>query len=205
MTITPVDVLPAELRQQPFPADDLRGWGSMQLFIATEASLFAMFFAAYWYLGKSQPVWPMDQPPGFHYSLPEVIILLVSGGVLYWGERQVKRQSTGLGIVALVVTMVLGLGFIGLSILDLLEEVPRLAPTTDAYTSILYTTITVHLGHLVLGLLFLGYVLLLPSIEPRESTPHRPYQTAALYWYFVVIVEVAIFVIFYVVPNAFRP
>ena len=53
----------------------------------------------------------------------------------------------------------------------------------------------------VLGLLFLLYALFLPRLEPTDRPPHRPYYNAALYWYFVTLVYLAVFLILYIVPN----
>jgi heme/copper-type cytochrome/quinol oxidase subunit 3 len=204
MSVSSVEVMPSSLRRSPLPVYDGIGDIAIKTFIATEATLFAMFFASYWYLGKGQPRWPMDDPPKLHYAIPMLVVLLASSGVLHWGEKQIKRHRFTAGIAALVVTIIMGLGFIVLSILEYEEHLQTLKPTTDAYGSIFYTTVTFHAAHLVLGLCMLLYVLLLPSIEPRESTPYRPYHNAALYWHFVDTVWLFVVIIFYIIPNAAR-
>ena len=81
-------------------------WGIM-LFIVTEAMLFVMLFVAYFYITKISD-WTTEEPPKLHYSLPMLGVLLLSSGVLYWGEQQVKKQRKGAGRAALAGTILLG-------------------------------------------------------------------------------------------------
>lgn len=196
--------LPLSLRREPFTLNDRRGSLAILLFIATEAALFAMLFATYWYMGKGQFRWPPDKPPKLHYAIPMLIVLLASSVVLHWGELQVKKHKVRTGKIALAVTILMGIGFLVMSVFEYKEHLAELLPTRDAYASILYTTVTLHAAHVVVGLCVLSYVLLLPSIEPRQSTPHRPYHNASLYWHFVDTVWVFVVLFYYVVPNIRR-
>jgi cytochrome c oxidase subunit III len=200
-TISPVEIMPRELLEEPLPLNRHRGTLSMAWFIATEASLFAMLFAAYWYLGKDKPHWPMDDPPKLHYALIMLGVLAASSAILIWGERQITRRRYVAGQIALGFSMLLGLGFIVLSILEYLDHLKTLSPLQDSYGSIFYTITTLHGAHLTLGLLVLGYVLTLPVIEPTRDLPHQPYHNAALYWHFVDSMWLLIVIILYVIPN----
>lgn len=197
-------ILPAELRQPPYPQDNRVGSSAILAFIATEATLFAMLFASYWYLGKGQPRWPMDDPPKLHYAIPMLLLLLASSVVLHFGEKKVKEHKVSAGMIFLGITILMGLGFIAMSVLDYQERLRTLSPTQDAYASIYYTTVTLHAAHVVLGLLMMLYVLILPSIEPRETTPHRPYHNMTLYWHFVDLVWVFVVFIMFIIPNLGR-
>lgn len=203
-TLSDVELMPRELLREPLPLNTTRGTLSMPLFIATEAALFAMLFAAYWYLGKGKPLWPMDEPPKLNYAIPMLILLAASSFVLLWGERQVTRRKIGPGNLAIVVVVIMGLGFIALSVLEYMEHLKHLSPFQDAYGSIFYTTTTLHGAHLVLGLFMLLYVLLLPKIEPRRDPPHRRYHNAAMYWHFVDSMWLFIVIILYIIPNLGR-
>lgn len=198
---TAVEPIPELTRERPLPIDDRRGTTAMWLFICTEASLFAIFFASYWYMSKSEYRWPPDEPPKLHYAIPMLVLLVLSSLVLHWGERQVKRERQRTGLVALGVTVLMGIAFLILSVFEYKEHLQTLSPLTDAYGSIFYTIVTFHAAHVTLGLFMLLYVLFLPSIEPRERTPHRPFHNAALYWHFVDTVWVFVVAILYVTPN----
>jgi cytochrome c oxidase subunit III len=196
--------LPLTLRHQPFPVNDKRGSLGITFFIATEASLFAVLFASYWYMAKGAAVWPPDDPPKLHYALAMLAVLISSSIVLHWGEGQIKKQKIGAGMAALGVTIVLGLGFLILSVFEYQEHLKTLACNHDAYSSIFYMITTLHAAHVTLGLCMLSYVFLLPSVEPRSITPHRPYHNAALYWHFVDTVWVFVVLFLYVSPNLGR-
>lgn len=196
--------LPLPLRREPFPVNDRRGSFGIQLFIATEATLFIMLFATYWYLAKSAPQWPPDEPPKLHYSIPMLAILLASSFVLHWGEKQIKKHRIRAGMMGLVITILMGIVFLILSVFEYSEHLGNLMPTKDAYAAIFYTTTTLHAAHVVLGLCMLSFVLLLPSVEPRADMPHRPYHNAALYWHFVDTVWFFVIIFFYVIPNIRR-
>jgi heme/copper-type cytochrome/quinol oxidase subunit 3 len=133
-----------------------------------------------------------------------LVILAVSSIVMLWGERQVTRHNLALGKLAIAVTLVLGVVFVVLSVLEYLEHLATLSPFQDAYGSIFYTTTTLHGAHLVMGLFMLTYVLLLPHIEPTREPPHKPYHNAAMYWHFVDSMWLFIVIILYVIPNLGR-
>lgn len=204
MSASAVDVMPTSLLRPPFPVYNRIGSSAILLFISTEATLFVMLFATYWYLGKGKPRWPMDDPPKLHYAIVMLMLLLASSVVLHLGEMQIKRRNVGVGMTLLGVTILIGLAFVALSVLEYKEHLQTLSPVADAYGSIFYTTTTFHGAHLTLGLFMLLYVLVLPSVEPRDMTPYRPYHNAALYWHFVDAVWVFVVIILYVIPNLGR-
>jgi heme/copper-type cytochrome/quinol oxidase subunit 3 len=187
----------------PLAIDQRRGTIGMSLFIVTEASLFVMLFFAYFYLGSRQPFWPPDPPPSLLYPLIMLALLLTSSAVLYAGERAAKRGRAGRARAAIVLTVLLGAGFLGIQAQEYAEKLTHLRPTTNAYGSIFYTMTGFHACHVVLGLLMLIYVLILPHLE-SDRPPHRPLHNAALYWHFVDAVWVLIVAVLYVLPHFTR-
>jgi heme/copper-type cytochrome/quinol oxidase subunit 3 len=157
--------------------DDRRGTGGMLLFIATEAMLFVLLFFSYVYLAGGHWVWPQEESPKLKFALPMLVILLLSSGMLHWGETRVKQGASGRARLALVGTIVLGAIFIALQVLEYREHLKTLTPWMRTYGSIFYTITSFHGLHLLLGLLMLLYVLILPRLEPVERPPHRPCTT----------------------------
>jgi heme/copper-type cytochrome/quinol oxidase subunit 3 len=204
MSTIAIDRLPPETRDHPplvTTLDNRRGTAGMWLFIITEAALFVMLFFSYFYLAQGGWTWPLEKPPKLHYAIPMLVVLWASSGVLDLGERAVKRQRYSRGFLYLVLTIILGLGFLVLSAFEYMEHLGELLPTTDTYGSIFYTIVTFHAAHVITGLLMLGYAAIIPRWEPVDRPPHRPFHNAALYWHFVDVVWFFIVVFLYIVPN----
>ena len=196
-----IEHAPSPLRK----IDDKRGTFAMWLFIATEATLFVMLFMAYFYVAKGNNRWKTEEPPKLHYALPMLGVLLTSSVVLHWGEKQAKKQNYALARAGLVGTIALGILFLGLSYLDYSEHLLHLTPQANAYGSIFYTITSLHVAHVITGLLMMGWLLFLaPWWEPAQYTPHRPYHNVSMYWHFVDTVWVFIIAILYLSPNVYN-
>jgi heme/copper-type cytochrome/quinol oxidase subunit 3 len=184
--------------------DDRRGTWGMLLFIATEATLFLILFFSYYYLAHlSRGPWP-PEPPKLMLALIMLGVLLISSGVLHWGERAEKAGRKAAAKLAVAATVILGLGFLTLQVFEYREHLKTLKPTTDAYGSIFYTITSFHAAHLILGLLMLCYVFALPEIGPNRKPPHRALHNAGLYWHFVDLIWLIVVLLLYVVPNIRR-
>jgi cytochrome c oxidase subunit I len=186
---------------QPLPEDDRRGTGAMLLFITTEALLFVTLFFSYYYLGRDEPRWPLDDPPKLTLAFIMLAVLLASSALLHWGERGLRQGRRGRARGAVFGTVALGLVFLVLQGLEYRDHLKSLLPTTDAYGSIFYTITSFHALHLLGGLLMLAYVGFLPRREPVDRPPHRPLHNASLYWHFVDLVWVIIVALLYVTPH----
>lgn len=206
MTPVPVEI-PAHEQHAPPPIqlmDDKRGSWGMTLFIMTEATLFVMLFFAYYFTKKGFDRWTVVEPPKLHYAIPMLAVLLASSGVIHIGEQAVKKRKYGTAKIALVGTIVMGLGFLVLTYFEFKETLEHVTPRTNAYGSTFFTLISLHGIHVVVGLLMLSWVLIVPRWEPSRLTPHRPYHNAAMYWHFVDTVWIFIVGLLYVVPNIYN-
>jgi len=184
--------------------DDKRGTFGMAMFIASEAMVFIVLFWAYYYTDKSSAQWRAEIPPKLHYALPMLAVLLTSSGVLYWGEQQVKKMRYLAARLALIATIVLGIGFVVLTYFEDMEHLQHLTPRTDAYGSMFYTITSIHGAHVVFGLTMLIWLLIMSRWEPALYTPHRPYHNIAMYWHFVDTVWFFIVMLLYIAPNLYN-
>jgi len=184
--------------------DERRGSLAMAWFITTEATLFVVLFFTYFYLGKDNPYWPTDPPPKLLLASIMLTVLLVSSAVVYASERLAKAGRIAAARATLLLTIVLGLGFVTLQVFEYRDHLRSLKPTTDAYGSIFYTITTFHGAHLLLGLSLLSYVLFLPDLEGKSKPPHKPLHNAGLYWHFVDAVWVIVVCLLYYLPHLHR-
>ena len=186
------------------PWDDRRGTGGMTLFIVTEAALFLMLFFAYFYLGRDESRWPLDEPPKLKLSSIMLAVLLTSSVILHLGEQFSKRGRESLARAAVSATVALGIGFLVLQFFEYKDRLRTLQPGTDAYGSIFYTITGLHGLHLILGICMLAYVLALPRLEHSDRSPYRALHNSSLYWHFVDAVWVVIMVLLYYLPHLRR-
>jgi heme/copper-type cytochrome/quinol oxidase subunit 3 len=190
----------AVLESRPVAIDQGRGGFGMNLFILTEALLFACLFFGYFYLARdSRGPWP-PSPPKLAIALLMTALLLSSSAVLYAAERQIRRGRDRAARLAVALTIALGVSFLVAQFFEYRQRLREVRPTTDAYGSIFYTITSVHGAHVALGLCMLALVAMLPWIGPSRRTPHRALRTASLYWHFVDAVWLLIVSLLYVLP-----
>lgn len=195
MTISVLEDWPLET----LPLDEKRGSWAMALVIATEALLFVSLFFAYFYVGRRHLPWPAE-PPKIALAIVLLGILLVSSATLWASERLLSRGSRSASRGLLIVTIALGLVFVGVQILEYRKHLQELRPTTDAYGSLFYVITSFHGLHVIVGLLLLVFVALLPNLDPDRS-PHRPLHNVALYWHFVDVAWLFVVGLIYVLPQ----
>jgi heme/copper-type cytochrome/quinol oxidase subunit 3 len=180
------------------PIDQGRGTGAMAWFIASEGMVFLGLFFSYFYLGHNQPRWPIGDAPSLTLPTAMLCVLVLSCVALWAGGRQLRlgRELPARG--ALLLTLLLGCGFLVLNAFSY-DSATKVQPVTEnPYTSIYYTINGVHAAHLILGLLFLLYAAVLPRLGPTEKPPHGAYRNAAMYWYFVTSVWCVMYAIMYI-------
>jgi heme/copper-type cytochrome/quinol oxidase subunit 3 len=185
-------------RIDELPEDEHRGTLGMALGIATEALLFVCLFFAYFYVGHRHPHWP-QHPPEIGLAVALLIILLASSGTLHAAEKQLRKGEPGAARLGLIVTILLGVVFAVVQVLEYRNHLVTLQPRTDSYGSLFYAITTFHALHVAAGLLMLIFVACLPTLKPAKS-PQRPLHNAALYWHFVDVVWVFVVVLLYLVP-----
>jgi heme/copper-type cytochrome/quinol oxidase subunit 3 len=169
--------------------------------IATELMLFICMFGAYYYLGSNKDRWSIETPPKLLLAFILLAVLLSSSAVLRWGEVQLEAQRFTSARVALWFTVSMGLVFVAIQSYEYYDHWKRLTLSSDSYGSIFYSITTLHAAHVGVGLLLLAYVGILPSYVPGARSPHKPYQTVALYWHFVDAVWLLIVTLLYVLPH----
>ena len=196
-----VNVPPDIGKRLELPLDRGRGTFAMYALIATEAALFITLFCSYFFIGNNKNRWLIDQPPKFAIALGLAAILISSSLILMWGERLVEQGRYVAARIALLITILFGLGFLVLQGVEYLLHWKSLTPYSDSYGSMFYTITTFHAAHVIMGLLMLSYVLFLPRYGPTDESPYKPYRVAALYWHFVDIVWIFIILILYLIPN----
>jgi len=161
---------------------------AMPWFIVAEALIFLSFFATYWVMRLTAPVWP----PAGTVELPRLVplvmtaILVSSSFTIHAAEVRLARQDRTGFVRWLLVTIVLGTVFVALSAFEWRELMHQgFTFSTNAYSTAFYSITGFHAAHVVVGLgAFLA--LLWPALRGQVSEPFA--RSASLYWHFVDIV-----------------
>jgi len=175
-------------------------WGMLSL-IATEGVLFAYLIFSYAYLGSQRgEAWPpLGSAPTLGLAIPATLALLASSGTAEWGKRSARRGQMRASSLAYVLTIALGLLFLGLSAKEWADRPFRLGD--NAYSSIYFLLTGTHLMHVVGGLIAL-FVLLIWSLSGRVHGAHDQHRTlVTLYWHFVDVVWLFVFTTVYLSPR----
>ncbi|MFL5528430.1 MAG: heme-copper oxidase subunit III [Gemmatimonadaceae bacterium] len=176
-------------------------WGNL-LMVLIEGAVFALLAASYFYIRRNFDTWPPPRTllPGLGVSSVNLLLLIVSV-VPYWYAARLafEREPP----VRVGVWLMIGVAFGIAAIVLRFFEFGALHTRWDsnAYGSITWTLLGVHLAHLIAGTLEGFVVGLVMFLGPVEKKHYTDTTVMAVYWYFVVVSWVALFAIVFVAPR----
>lgn len=176
------------------------GWYGMLLLIATEAALFIYLLFSYFYLGSQTPgPWPPSGPPALGVAAANTLILLASSVTAAWGQRGIERGRSGRLLVGLVLSLLLGVVFVGIQVHEWLSK--SFTPDTNAYGSLFFTITGLHIAHVVAGLVILACLALWTAMGRFRADRHVHVAVGILYWHFVDAVWLVVFASLFLTPR----
>jgi heme/copper-type cytochrome/quinol oxidase subunit 3 len=175
------------------------GWWGAILLVISEASLFAYLFFTYFYFSvQPTALWVPGGPPGFLYSAPQTIVILVGCAAAWWANLSASRGEMPRVMLATAAMVLLAALFIFLQFLDWQSKPFTLA--TSTYSSIYLTIGGFHLAHMVVGFLMFVVLLVWTALGYFDAVRHVPITVGTLYWYFLAAVWLAVFFVLYITP-----
>jgi len=179
-----------------------RGRVGMACMILAESCLFAVFVAAYlFYIGKSL-IGPYPQDV-LDVPVLATIALLSSSISITLAVRALRRGSHGLFAVWWAVTIALGAFFLVATFVEwkgLIYD-HNLTIWTNLFGTTYFSLVGFHAGHVTVGLLLLGLVLLLALRGAVKEAHAERVEILSWYWHFVDVVWVVVFTVVYVVGR----
>jgi cytochrome c oxidase subunit 3 len=169
------------------------------LFIASEAMLFGSFFAAYFFARVSaQPeTWP---PEPYHLpvylALLNTIILVTSSFTIHWALQGIKADRRPVLIAGLGLTILLGLTFLLIQIMEFLRV--GFSPRDLAFGSTFYGLTGLHGLHVFVGLCLLSFALWRALHGHYSAKLHLGVEVPGIYWHFVDVMWIIVYVTVYV-------
>ncbi|MCO0596262.1 cytochrome aa3 quinol oxidase subunit III [Peribacillus butanolivorans] len=165
------------------------------IFLGAEIALFATLFATYFVLVNGTG----NGPTGEHlFKVPtlmlQTIFLLTSSFTIGLGINAMRLGSKKAMLSFFIITLILGLGFLGVEIYEFVEYVHEGATIqTSAFLSSLFTLLGTHGAHVTLGLFWGTFIIL--QVKKRGLIPETANKAFifSLYWHFLDVVWIFIF------------
>jgi heme/copper-type cytochrome/quinol oxidase subunit 3 len=181
------------------------GWWGMVWLIATEATLFAILLASYFYLRFRNGVeWPPDhiEPPELALPLIMTAILWSSSIPVHMAEKGIERGDQARLKGGLAVGFLLGAVFLVLTVgVEWPETLHHFTPRTNAYGSMFFTITGFHASHVIVGLSVSLWTQARAWQGAFDEKRHLSVQNFAMYWHFVDIVWLFVLLSLYISPH----
>jgi cytochrome c oxidase subunit 3 len=167
------------------------------VFLASELLLFGGLFAAYFGLRSETIPWP---PADVHLDVllgaVGTVLLLVSSFTFHLGARAAGRGRFGVLRAWILLTMTLGVAFLGVELYDWLTL--DFSVSSHAYGTMYYTMTGIHWLHVSAGLVLMLVVLGRLAQGAYRGVNLDGMHAAAYYWHFVDGVWMALFLTLFV-------
>jgi len=178
-------------------------WG-MLFFVATEATFFACLLVSYFYvrftIGGDWPPGAIEKPKLLK-PLIMTALLIVSSGPLIWGDWAIRRGKVRQLQVAVPISIVLGLAFLGLQASEYTEKLAEFTWTTNAYGSFFYFITGFHGFHVIIGVIMLTWMWTAALLGKFTGGRHERVRMVSIYWHFVDVVWIFIVSSLYLSPH----
>jgi cytochrome c oxidase subunit 3/cytochrome o ubiquinol oxidase subunit 3 len=166
--------------------------------IVAEASLFAVFVAAYlYYVGKSlSGPYPKDV---LEVPILTSLCLWASSATVWLAERAVHRGEVRRSGVWLLLTVGLGAVFLGGTAMEWYRLIVHQGLTigTNLFGTTFYTLVGFHAGHVTVGLMILMLLVTFAWSGALRPAHAEHVQLVSWYWHFVDGVWVVVFIVVY--------
>ncbi len=173
------------------------------LFIVREVIFFFRFFWAFFHASLSPTgeigiVWPpvgLTVIDAFSVPLLNTAILLLSGVSVTWTHHAIEAGGKRSAVTGLTLTCLLGLYFIFLQGIEYYEAPFRFADSV--YGSTFFIATGFHGVHVIVGTIFLIFILQRLVNDHFGGDHHVGFLAAAWYWHFVDVVWLFLFLSIY--------
>ncbi len=169
------------------------------LYLMSDLILFATLFATFAVLGRNFAGGPtgkelFDLP----YLLAETLFLLCSSvtyGLVMLAVRDGRKKWV---LIGLAVTLLLGLGFVSLEIIEFHGLIAAgHGPDKSAFLSSFFTLVGTHGAHVTFGLIWMAVMIGQVAVKGLTSPVHSRLLRLSMFWHFLDIIWIGIFSLVY--------
>lgn len=175
----------------------------MWVFLGSDCLFFGSLIATYMvYRGQSivgpYPADIIDVP----ITTVSTFVLLMSSFAMVMAVAAARNGNQKRLIQWLLLTIVLGLGFIGFQVYEFnLFRIEGLRYETNLFSSTFFTLTGFHGAHVTLGIFWLICLTIVAARNPAGRPSGLDVDIAGLYWHFVDIVWIVIFTLLYLIGG----
>lgn len=180
------------------PRRRIPGEASMWFFIIGDLIIFGVYFVSYTYFRGQDPALflqgQQQLSPGIGFI--NTLILLTSSLFVALGAQAAHRQDRASAAKLLSIGFVFGAIF---PLLKMVEWIPKLSagitPGQDLFFMYYYLMTGLHLSHVLLGLVILGFVI--HHLRHSNKADTEFVDSGAVYWHMVDLLWIVVFAMFY--------
>jgi heme/copper-type cytochrome/quinol oxidase subunit 3 len=193
--VSPELLRPATRRSYP------TAWWGMAVLIMTEAMVFVILLAAYFFLRAASKEWPLGgiEVPELKLAVPFSFVLWGSSLPIFWAEAGIRKGFVGRLKVGVLLSFLMGASFLAYTLYDFNEL--HFGWRDNAYGSIFYTIVGLHAIHVFIGLGMNVVVQLKAWLGRYDHGRHASAEVFFLYWHFVDVVWLAVFPALFLSPH----
>ena len=173
-------------------------WGNL-LMILIEGAAFALLVVSYYYIRRNFNTWPPERTylPDLGVSTANVILQLVSVAPMWYAAKLAFAHEPPERVGGwLMLVVAFGLAAIVLRGFEFKALHTRY--DSNAYGSVTWMILTIHLAHLIAGSLETLLIALVLFKGPVERKHYTDATVMAVYWYFVVGSWLALWLVVFV-------
>nr|AWN56317.1 cytochrome c oxidase subunit 3 [Nephaspis sp. DPP-2018] len=175
----------------------------MILFIVSEVFFFISFFWSFFHNSLSPNIelgmiWPPKSISPFNpiqIPLLNTLILLTSGFTVTWAHHSLMENNFKQTFQSLSITVYLGMLFTFLQMVEYMEA--PFSISDSIYGSSFFMATGFHGLHVIIGSLFLMFMLLRLNLNHFSMIHHLGFEMAAWYWHFVDVVWLFLYISIY--------
>lgn len=173
------------------------------LYLLSDAVLFALLFATYGVMVERTAGGPL---PAALFDLQRVFIetmlLLASSATFAFADLSAEGRDLPRTRAWLVLTAVLGAGFIGLELMEFRQLVMAGAgPTRSGFLSAFFTLVGTHGLHVSFGLIGIFVMIVQLRVFGLDHAVRSRLRRLGLFWHFLDIVWVGVFTFVYLAGS----
>jgi heme/copper-type cytochrome/quinol oxidase subunit 3 len=181
-------------------------WGNL-LLLCIETTMFALLVASYFYIHMNYTAWPPPRATNSNYQTnpalgyPTLNLLMLLGGVvpMYLADRACLRRDGRTVKICMTAMVIIGLVSIGVRFLEF--GCLQFRWDDNAYAGIVWTTVGMHLLHLVTATAENFILCLWLWVKGMDDKHARDVRVGAVYWYWIAAIWIPLYVIIYFGPR----